>query len=249
MCAFEEVNAVRKMEALWAYQEAEVAKNTVENEIRTTPARLQLNKLHKQLKNQQAVIAKLSEDIEAYEQQLTKLTDQVGKLEARLQMESSELATMKQDDESTAEEMTELKGDIERLNREVSQGVREAKSLLGDIEKASEEYQNTARSASKAKKEYDTLRVQCEEERVARQGELDQHDKNLERLSKTVDPVLLERYQQVKLHHAVPIAKIVNSKCGGCNMSLPMVMLKKIATTDGIVECENCGRILYSPND
>lgn len=240
---------MRKMEALWAYQEAEVAKNTVENEIRTTPARLQLNKLHKQLKNQQAVIAKLSEDIEAYEQQLTKLTDQVGKLEARLQMESSELATMKQDDESTAEEMTELKGDIERLNREVSQGVREAKSLLGDIEKASEEYQNTARSASKAKKEYDTLRVQCEEERVARQGELDQHDKNLERLSKTVDPTLLERYQQVKLHHAVPIAKIVNSKCGGCNMSLPMVMLKKIATTDGIVECENCGRILYSPND
>ena len=249
LCAFEEVNAVRKMEALWAYQEAEVAKNNVENEIRTTPARLQLNKLHKQLKNQQAVIAKLSEDIEAYEQQLTKLTDQVGKLEARLQMESSELATMKQDDESTAEEMTELKVDIERLNREVSQGVREAKSLLGDIEKASDEYQNTARSASKAKKEYDTLRMQCEEERIARQGELDQHDKNLELLSKTVDPALLERYQQVKLHHAVPIAKIVNSKCGGCNMSLPMVMLKKIATTDGIVECENCGRILYSPND
>ena len=240
---------MRKMEALWAYQEAEVAKNVIENEIRTTPARLQLNKLHKQLKNQQAVIAKLSEDIEAYEQQLTKLTDQVGKLEARLQMESSELATMKQDDESTAEEMTELKVDIERLNREVSQGVREAKSLLGDIEKASDEYQNTARSASKAKKEYDTLRMQCEEERIARQGELDQHDKNLELLSKTVDPALLERYQQVKLHHAVPIAKIVNSKCGGCNMSLPMVMLKKIATTDGIVECENCGRILYSPND
>jgi len=248
-CAFEEGNAVRKMEALWSYQEAEVAKNTVENEIRSTPARLQLNKLHKQLKNQQAVITKLSEDIEAYEQQLTKLTDQVSKLEARLSVESGELATMKQDEESTAEEMTELKGDIEKLNREVSQGVREAKTLLGEIEKASEEYQTTARAASKAKKEYDTLRVQCEEERVARQGELDRHDQNLAELSKTVDPALLERYNQVKLHHAVPIAKIVNSKCGGCNMSLPMVMLKKIATTDGIVECENCGRILYQTND
>lgn len=245
MCAFEEGNAVRKMEALWAYQEAEVAKNAVENEIRTTPARLQLNKLHKQLKNQQAVIAKLSEDIEAYEQQLTKLTDQVSKLEARLQVESAELDTIKQDEESTAEEMTELKGDIERLNREISQGVREAKTLLGEIDKASEEYQTTARAANKAKKEYDTLRVQCEEERVARQGELDRHDEKLASLSKTVDPALLERYNQVKQHHLVPIAKIVNSKCGGCNMSLPMVMLKKIATTDGIVECENCGRILY----
>ncbi len=236
---------MRKMEALWAYQEAEVAKNVIENEIRNTPARLQLNKLHKQLKSQQAVIAKLSEDIESYEQQLAKLTDQVTKLEARLQVESAELDTIKHDDESTAEEMTELKGDIEKLNREISQGVREAKTLLGEIEKASDEYQTTARAASKAKKEYDTLRVQCEEERVARQGELDRHDENLAQLSKTVDPALLERYNQVKQHHAVPIAKIVNSKCGGCNMSLPMVMLKKIATTDGIVECENCGRILY----
>ena len=248
-CAFEEGNAVRKMEALWSYQEAEVAKNAVEAEIRSTPARLQLNKLHKQLKNQQTVIAKLSEDIEAYEQQLTKLTDHVGKLEARLQVESGELVTIKQDDESTAEEMTELKVDIERLNREVSQGVRETKTLLGEIEKATEEFQTTARAASKAKKEYDTLRVQCEDERLARAGELEQHDQNLEILAKTVDPALLERYNQVKQHHLVPIAKIVNSKCGGCNMSLPMVMLKKIATTDGIVECENCGRILYGAND
>ena len=240
---------MKNMEALWAYQEAEVAKNAVEAEIRNTPARLQLNKLHKQLKNQQAVIAKLTEDIEAYEQQISKLTERVSKLEERLQVESAELGTIKQDDESTAEEMTELKGDIERLNREVSQGVREAKTLLGEIEKATEEYQTTARAASKAKKEYDTLRAQCEEERVARQGELDRHDQKLTTLSKTVDPALLERYSQVKQHHAVPIAKIVNSKCGGCNMSLPMVMLKKIATSDGIVECENCGRILYSTND
>ncbi len=240
---------MRKIEALWAYQEAEVAKNVVEAEIRSTPARLQLNKLHKQLKSQQAVIAKLSEDIEAYELQMTKLTDRVSKLEERLHTESAELVTIKQDDESTAEEMTELKGDIERLNREVSQGVREAKTLLGEIEKATEGYQTTARAASKVKKEYDALRLQCEEERVARQGELDRHDQTLATLSKTVEPALLERYDQVKQHHAVPIAKIVHSKCGGCNMSLPMVMLKKIATTDGIVECENCGRILYHIND
>lgn len=240
---------MRKMEALWAYQEAEIAKNAVEAEIRSTPARQQLGKLHKQLKSQQAVIAKLSEDLDAYEQQLSKLTEQVEKLEERLQVESSELVTIRQDDESTAEEMTELKGDIERLNREASQSVRETKALLNEIEKATEEYTSTVRAASKAKKEYDALRAQCEEERSARAGELDQHDTNLASLAKSVDPALLERYNQVKQHHAVPIAKIVNSKCGGCNMSLPMVMLKKIATTDGIVECENCGRILYSGNE
>ena len=179
---------MRKMEALWAYQEAEIAKNAVEAEIRSTPARLQLNKLHKQLKNQQAVIAKLSEDIEAYEQQLPKLTEQVEKLEARLEVESGELVTIRQDDESTAEEMTELKVDIEHLNREIAQGVRETRSLLAEIEKATEEFQSTVKAASKAKKEYDTLRVTCEEEKEARADELAKHDQNLAALAKTVDP-------------------------------------------------------------
>lgn len=237
---------MRKMDALWAYQEAEVAKASVEAEIRSTPARLKLNKLHKQLKTQQGVIAKLGEDIETYEQQLKKLTDQVEKLEERLEVESGELVTIRQDDESTAEEMTELKRDIERLSREIAQAVREAKSLVTEIEQATDEYQKTIRAASVAKKEYDTLRVECEKERESRADELAKHDAKLESLGKQVDQTLLARYEQVKLHHAVPIARVINSKCGGCNMSLPMVMLKKIATTDGIVECENCGRILYS---
>ena len=240
---------MRKMEALWAFQEAEIAKNTLETEIRSTPARKQLAKLHKQLKTQQAVIAKLSEDIEAYEQKLVKQTEHVEKLEERLQMESAELVTIRQDEESTAEEMTELKGDIERLNREVSQGVREAKALLGEIEKATADYQTTVRTAGKAKKQYDALRVECEAEREARADEIAKHDKNLEKLAKSVDPAHMERYNKVRQHHAVPIAKIVNSKCGGCNMSLPMVMLKKIATSDNVIECENCGRILYFTND
>lgn len=164
-------------------------------------------------------------------------------------MESSELVTIRQDDESTAEEMTELKGDIERLSREISQGVRETKSLLSEIEQATADYQKTMLVAGRAKKEYDALRVECEQERDSHADELKRHDDKIEELAKKVDPALMKRYNQVKQHHAVPIACVVNAKCGGCNMSLPMVMLKKIATTDGIVECENCGRILYSGNE
>ncbi len=237
---------MRKMDALWAYQEAEVAKTQLENEIRSTPSRLQLNRLHKQLKAQQTTIAKLGESLETYEKQLSKLNEQVEKLENRLGIESGELATMRQDDESTAEEMIELRGDIERLGREIAQGVREARTLLADLERVGGEYQSTRAAASKAKREYDALRQVCEKERENRAGELAGHEAGIERMAKGVDAALLARYNQVKLHHAVPIARVVHQKCSGCNMSLPMVMLKRIATTDGIVECENCGRILYT---
>lgn len=234
-----------KMSALWAYQQAEVEKTQLENEIRSTPARMQLNKLHKLLKSQQATIAKLTEDMEAYEERLKKLTERIKMLEERLDVESSELETIRGDEESTAEEMTELRGDIERLNREIGQCARETKTLLADMEKATSEYGKTRTAAGKAKREYDQLRTTCEKERDDRAGELKSHDERIVRLAKDVDPALMERYEQVKLHHAVPIAKVVSAKCGGCNMSLPMVMLKRLASTDGIIECENCGRILY----
>lgn len=234
-----------KLDALWAYQEAEIEKARVETAIRSTPARLQFNKLHKLLKTQQATIAKLNEDMEAREQQLKKLLDQVDKLENRLDMEMGELSTISGDEESTAEEMTELRGDVEKLGREIATAVREAKSVQGELDAAAEKYQQTRLTAGKAKKEYDQLRVTCEKERNLSADELKACDETLLKLQKQVEATLLSRYNKAKQHHPVPIAKVVNAKCGGCNMSLPMTTLKRIAITDTVVECENCGRILY----
>ena len=37
------------------------------------------------------------------------------------------------------------------------------------------------------------------------------------------------------------------NQCGGCFMTLPSASLKKIVSEDAVVECDNCGRILYAP--
>lgn len=233
-----------KLDALYAYQEAELKKAQVENAIRSTPSRQKLNKLHTLLKTQQTIIAKLTEDIDERVAAANRLTDNVKKLEERIDIENSELLTMEQDEETTAEEMTELRGDIERLNREVIAVAKEAKTLLAELDKATEEYQKTRATAAKAKKEYDALRIVCEKERDDSADELKACDAELEKLAKDVEAELLARYNKVKMHNAVPLAKIVNNKCGGCNMSLPMAVIKKVSASDTIIECENCGRIL-----
>lgn len=235
-----------KLDALWAYQEAEQQKSQVEAAIRSTPSRLRFNKLHKLLKNQQDIITKLNAEMDARKQQLAKFAEQAEKLSDRLDMERSEFETIRGDEESTAEEMTELRGDIEKINRELSNAIRDIKALQSDIEKAEEQHQQTRLTAGKAKKEYDQLRVVCEQERDASASELAACDQTLAELAKSVDPALLNRYNQVKQHHPQPMAKVVNAKCSGCNMSLPMVVLKKLANDDALVECENCGRILFA---
>jgi predicted nucleic acid-binding Zn-ribbon protein len=114
------------------------------------------------------------------------------------------------------------------------------------IEKAKEELDETWSKAGKAKKEYDETRAVCEKE-VEDSKELREKAKaEIKNKENNIPPELIARYKQVKANHAIPMAKVENNQCGGCNMSLPTSVIKKISTSNDLVECENCGRILYS---
>ncbi len=235
-----------KLDALFAYQETELQKEQLENAIRSTPSRMQLNRLHKALKTQQTTINQLMEGLETRAAQAKRLTDRAEQLENQLELEHGELETMRQDEESTAEEMTELRGDIERLNREIAAASREAKALITELETAVDEYRKTGQQYNKNKKEYDQLRAVCEKERDDSMADIAAFDKKLAEIGKTLDPQLMARYRRAKQHHTVPIVKVDAGKCSGCNMSLPMVVLKRLTAPDAVIECENCGRILYA---
>lgn len=235
-----------KLDAMLLYQQTEQKKLEAEQAVRSTPARQKLSRLHKLLKTQQATIQKLIEETETRLSQINKLSEQAKRLEERIELENSELATITGDEESTAAEMTELRVDIERLQKEINQVVREAKKLLSEAEKAAEEYRETNLTAKNAKKEYDQVRAVCEKERDDSAEMLASFDEKLEQIRKDVDPALFQRYEKVKQHYAAPIVPVIGGKCSGCNMSLPMVMLKRLNAPDAVLECENCGRILYS---
>ncbi len=235
-----------RLDALLAYQQTQLEKEGAENAVRSTPSRVRLNKLHKLLKGQQATIARLAEELEARMAQVKRLADRTEQLEKQLSLETGELDTIRQDEESTAEEMTELRVDIEKLNRDMVAASREAKTLLTEMEAAVTEYQNTRQTAGKAKREYDQLRAVCEQERADSASELEAFDAKLAAIEKEIEPAMMQRYRRARQHHNVPVVKVENGKCSGCNMSLPMAMLKRLATPGTILECENCGRLLYA---
>jgi predicted nucleic acid-binding Zn-ribbon protein len=60
------------------------------------------------------------------------------------------------------------------------------------------------------------------------------------------DPECIITYQQVRLAkggHAV--AKVVQARCEGCRISLPMSDQQQARSGHQLVTCSNCGRILY----
>jgi predicted nucleic acid-binding Zn-ribbon protein len=237
---------MKKLDTLWKYQQADLALERLESRIKATPARLRLNKLHAYLTEQQNSVGTIQKNIETRKTSVDKLAEQVNALEHKYELEVSEFNVMQHDDEVTAEEMTESRKAIESLMTRMDSARRELFDTLAWIERATNDYKDTYAKAGKAKKEYDDTRVQCEEELATAQPEIEEAKRALVQAAAKVDPGLMERYKKIKNHHAVPVAKVENNQCGGCNMALSTTTVKRVAADESIVECENCGRILYS---
>lgn len=237
---------MNKLDALWLYQEAELELDKLESGLRATASRTKLNKLHAFLTEQQSQVASIQKQLETKKALIEKLSSRVAELEHNFELETSEFEMMKNDEECTAAELTESRSSIEGIFKSLNDTLRELTSAIAWIEKVTNEYKETVTKAGKAKKEYDSLKLICEEEIKKAQPDINKAKAEMEKRQKNVDAALLSKYNFVKTHHGVPMAKVANNQCGGCNMSLPTTVVKRVHASEGLVECENCGRILYA---
>ena len=234
-----------KLEYLLMYQKADLKKQQLENNLRTTESRQKLNKITKLLREQQAAIQKLTEDADAQQTALGKLLAQQESLSHELELNHSEMETLEADEEVTAEELTEFRMDVERLNRELGRLEKDVKGLLEQLEKTSAEFQKARSLGGRAKKEYDRLKAVVEVEKNEGAADITTATKEMETVERQVDPTFLAKYKKARVHHSMPVVPVANEKCSGCNMSIPMAVIKKLANQETVLECENCGRILY----
>lgn len=234
-----------KLEYLLMYQKADLKKQQLENNLRTTESRQKLNKITKLLREQQATIQKLTEDADNQQAALTKLLSQQEGMSHELELNHSEMETLEADDQVTAEELTEFRQDVERLNRELSRLEKDVKGLLDQLEKTSADFQKARSLGGRAKKEYDRLKAVCEVEKNEGAADIAIATKEMDTVERQVDPTFLAKYKRARVHHSMPVVPVINDKCSGCNMSIPMAVIKKLTSQETVLECENCGRILY----
>ena len=218
--------------ALLAYQEADIENQQIENTYRTTDNRIKLNKLAKFVKQQQATLVKLTEDMETFSASLGKMNNQYAAILDRLDLETSEFETLKGDEECTSEEMTEFRHDIEKLQREANNLEKEIKQMFRNLEDAVTEYQKTRQQGAKAKKEYEQVKILCQKEKDDASIEMLAAAHKMEELEKKVSPALMNRYKRVRQHHNIPVVAVRDGKCSGCNMSLPSNAIRRLISED-----------------
>ena len=125
---------MNKLDALWEYQQAELALARLKREMKSSPSYQKRTKLHNFLAEQQASIEKINADMRAKDGSLATCSSKLDALLKRYDLEKSELDIMENDEESTAAELTEAKKSIEKLLEEINALHKELAEMITSVE-------------------------------------------------------------------------------------------------------------------
>jgi predicted nucleic acid-binding Zn-ribbon protein len=229
-----------KFEALWAYQQEDMKADAISAAIRRSPIRQKLEKARDFILDRQKQYKQIEEDVGAMVDRKDIIAQAIARSREQLQTLQKRFDT---NPPQTAEEIKALLSEVSRCRDTIRQYEVEISRIVKETD-ANEKLQRSVRlEAANAKKTFDQLKAEYEEESKSKKGELEIQRAKAKELMDQVDPALLEEYETIKKHIAPPVARLTHGQCAGCNTSLPSAILSKIRG-GSLVECETCGRMI-----
>jgi len=232
--------------ALWNYMQVDIEADRFSQEMRQSPKRKMLVKQSEQLKEFQAGNAKIDAEIEVMNARSAEITAEYERLTNLIEEYQANLGNV---DEMSEEEVAEKIKPIEKLFATLEAYERELQKLSKDSLNADKHQSELKIRAAKLKQQYDALKAEYDVEFVADKKKLAVLKSKVEKEAAKLDPADLEKYKQIKQHVTPPIAKLLNNQCTGCFMAVPVGTLREMKTSSEGHVCDNCGRLLYLPEE
>jgi len=211
------------------------ASNTVRvQQIKVDQLQQQLDELRSQLQQTQAAEANLEGEAQGTEQRIAKLREQMNSAKTNKEYSAFlvEVNTLKADKSQSEESALELMTQIEQLKERVA----EAETKLADQIKIKE---MAEKELADRKAEVGEQLAAVKKQRAEAAAKVPDDALNIfDRLADDLDgeamaPVtLLDRRR-------------MECTCGACHMSIPVEYVNQLYSTDNLIRCTSCHRILY----
>ena len=229
-----------QLHLLWEYQKADVEVDKMEASIKRSPTRQKLVKYRDYLLEQQNVIKRIEGEVMAMADRLEALKDAVKMTEEQLRSLESK---MEKDPPANSEAVQQFLNDARRFQNNLTAYEQEIKRIRKDASDRERQQHDVKVRAAKAKGEFDKLKEVYDEEYKDKAKDLEALRAAAAEKAKPIEPDFMERYATIKRHSVPPLAALYGDQCGGCNMSLPSAVSRKVKNGE-LVECETCGRLL-----
>lgn len=229
-----------QLHLLWEYQQADVEADKKENAIRRSPTRQKLVKYREYLIEQQNTMHRIEDEVAAMADRLEALKDAVSRTDDQLR---NLQAKIENEPPVNAEAARQYIADARRYQNNITAYEQEIRKISKDVGDRERLQHDVKLRAAKAKNEFDKLKAPYDVEYKEQSKELEVLRAAAAEKAKNVPEDLMERYRTIKRHSVPPLAPLLGDQCGGCNMSLPSAVSKKVKAGE-LVECETCGRLL-----
>lgn len=194
------------------------------------------------VENQKATLKKLEDHLIAAKLQLKQKEGSLKAEEDQIRKYDTQLSQVK-----TNKEYASLQGEIALLKKETSAFEEQIITLLDEIAILESEIQTERKRVDAKKKEIDVEKEMLEKEKqegITRKQTLVQERENvLNGLQKEIREVY-ERI--VKKREGNALAKIEGENCSACRIRIRPQMINETQTSEKIILCESCSRILYT---
>lgn len=230
-----------QLNMLWRYQLEDMACDKLENEIKRSPTRVKLVKNRDYIVEQQNTIKRI-------ENEVGEMTDRVDVVQDALKRLAEQVTALEEKFDAakpqSLEETRQLLQDAKRLVNNIQSYEAEMKKLKKDAGDRDHQQHDIRLKAARVKAEFDGLKKVYDIEYKEKMALLDAQRIKAQEAAKGIQPEYMDKYKIIKSRCVPPMAKLLGDQCGGCNMSLPSVVLRNIKAGATIVECETCGRMI-----
>ena len=231
-----------ELKVLWDFMQVDMGADNFEAEMKKSPNRQNLIKHRNFIMEQQANMKKIEAEIAVMQDRLEAVRDEATRLEGVL---AATLAEVDANPPTTQEEAERRIEAVKKLTDSLSRYEQELQKMRKDADTRDRQQKDIRVRAAKAKQEYDHIKEEYDKEFKEDTQKLAQMRANIEKEAAKLDQSLLASYKAIKQQCTPPMAKLLNGQCCGCFMQLPSATLRLIKEGDKLVECDNCGRILY----
>ncbi len=214
----------------------------------------ELRRLEDQLAEERGILANLKSELRKLDDKLVTDRASLAEMEKTRSELNTEVRQMTVQIERSREKLSRSRN--ERESNAAQRELEELRKLQRDREDEINKLTTLSESARKTIEETEVAQKKIADELGGRESDISktlaaavkERDAKLverARLTATVQPMTLRRYDQVRLRKGNAIAKTIDGTCLACHMRLPPMLFQKLMRGDALDQCPSCARILY----
>ena len=228
-----------ELEELLVLQDRQQKIKQIQTEIETVP--LRRKSLEAQLAASVAGVETLKQKARQVEMDRKKLELDVGtRAETIARLKTQQYQTRKND------EFQAIGHEIERYQNEISKIEDDELELMVEADKIKADLAEDEKKAAVVKESIARQTADLDEKSKALESRLEGLTKERANLAAKIDEDLLGRFERLfKSKGDAAVVAIEHGVCTGCHMKVTTATAAQARVGKEIVNCENCGRILY----